>query len=188
MPFSALLCRAIAVVVASGSVFLGADTVLSCGYHSPADVQRGMLNWIYPNALHVSTAVWRGQQAGVLPARAPVTDLFAYHKAIANLQHLRAALQEGAAENPPPVFSIVFIDTMLWSRIAPGEGSVEVQIHRDGPEPDDLVVVSEETVIAAIVARKVQVKDAVEWGLIRLYGDPDTSVRWLRTMRASGPS
>jgi len=186
MPLSALLRRAGAVALASGLVFVGAGTALSCGYHSPVAVQRGMLNWIYPNALHVRTAVWQGEQAGILPARPPVADLFGYHKAVANLQHLRAALQDGAAENPPPAFSIVFIDTMLWSRFAPGEGFMEVQIHRDGPEPDDLVVVSEETVIAAVVAGKMQVKDAVEWGLLRLYGDPDTSARWLRTMRVSG--
>lgn len=186
MPLPALIRHAAAVALAFAAVIAGSGGGSSCGYHSPVHVQRGMLNWIYPNALHVRTAVWQGEQAGILPVRAPVADLFAYHKAVANLQHLRMAVQDGAAENPTPAFSLVFIDTMLWSRIAPREGSVEVQIHRDGPEPDDLVVVSEETVIAAIVTGKMQAKDAVEWGLIRLYGDSDTSARWLRMMRVSG--
>jgi hypothetical protein len=188
MPLPTVLRHAAAVALAVAAVIAGNSGGSSCGYHSPVNLQRGMLNWTYPDALHVSTAVWRAHQAGILPARAPVADLFAYHKAIANLQHLRAALQQDAAENPPPAFSIVFIDTMLWSRFVPADDSFEVRIHQDGPQPEDLVVISDEAVIAAILSGKVEAKDAVEASLIRIYGDADAKARWLRTMNTAGRS
>jgi hypothetical protein len=176
------------VMLALVAVFAGSRGGSSCGYHSPVDVQRGMLNWTYPDALHVSTAVWQGRQAGVLPQRMANADLLAYHKTVALLQHWRTALQDVAAKHALPAFSVVFIDTMLWSRFVAAAEAVDVQIHQDGPQPEDLVVVSDEAVIAAVLAGKVQIKDAVESNLIRIYGDPDTAARWLRTMSAGGPS
>ncbi len=186
MPFRATFRHAAAVALASAAVIAGMGQGSSCGYHSPVDVERGMLNWIYPDALHVTTALWQGRQAGILPQRAANPDLLAYHKTVAFLQNWRRALQDGAAKDPPPAFSIVFIDTMLWSHFASAGDVLELRIHQDGPQPEDLVVISDEAVIATVLAGKLEAKDAVASGLIRIYGDSDSAARWLRTMNAAG--
>jgi hypothetical protein len=183
-----LVRHAAAVAVATAALSASSNEGSSCGYHSPVDLQRGMLNWTYPDALHVSTAVWQGRRAGILPQRAANPDLFGYHKAVAILQHWRTALQDAAAKDPPPAFSVVFIDTMLWSRFAPVDDALEVRIHQNGPQPEDLVVISDEAVIAAVLSGQVQTKDALASGLIRIYGDPDATARWVRTMSAGGRS
>jgi hypothetical protein len=184
MPPPAMLRQFAAVALASAGLFASSGGGSGCGYHSPVHVQRGMLNWIYPDALYVSTALWQGRQMGILPQRAANPDLLAYHKTVALLQQWRTALRD--ATDPPPAFSIVFIDTMLWSRFAPAGGVLEVHIHQDGPQPEDVVVVSDEAVIAGILSGKIRTDDAVASGLIRIYGGADAAAKWLRMMRAAG--
>ena len=31
----------------------------ACGFHEQATLLRGMMNWVYPDSLHVATAVWK---------------------------------------------------------------------------------------------------------------------------------
>ena len=38
----------------------------ACGFHDQSSMLRGMMNWVYPDSLHVSTAVWVAQRAGRL--------------------------------------------------------------------------------------------------------------------------
>jgi len=179
--------RRCAAVLANGvAVLVGAAGVASsCGYHSSVDLQRGLLNWVFPNALYVRTAVWQAQQANVLPPRATTRDLFAFQKAVSLLERFNAIFQAAAERShapPTSAFAMVFIEPMLWSRFALVEETLKVQIHINGPQPGDLVVISDEPVIAAIVAGRLNANDAVEQGLVRLYGDPAASVRWLRVL------
>ena len=104
-------------------VTLHASTVDACGYHNPVDLGRGVMNWVYPNSLYVQTAVWQAEDAGVLPSRAadPPKDLFAYQRIAKAMRAYGERLtQANSATGEMPNFSIVLIDTLLWTRFVRG--------------------------------------------------------------------
>jgi hypothetical protein len=49
----ALIRAALLALAASASA-----PAWACGFLDPAQVRRGMMNWVYPDSLHVGTAVW----------------------------------------------------------------------------------------------------------------------------------
>jgi hypothetical protein len=154
-------------------VTLHASAVDACGYHNPVDLGRGVMNWVYPNSLYVQTAVWRAEDAGVLPSRAadPPKDLFAYQRIV---KAMRAYGERFAPANSPtgemPNFSIVLIDTLLWTRFVRGADGYAVEVHADGPAPNDVVVVTASKVILSMRDGPLTPAIAHDLGLMRLYG------------------
>ena len=164
--------RTIAALLAAGMVF-AAGGALACGYHNPSDIARGALNYIYPKSLYVRTAVWQAQNSGLLaprPARA-VKDLFAFQHTAADLQQLGDAL--GPAPAPRLGFTVVLLDSMLWSRYAPSESGFDVDVHVKGPKKGDAVLVTQSEVIRALNVGRLGFDVAEAQGLIRLYGPAD---------------
>jgi hypothetical protein len=131
------------------------------------------MNWVYPNSLYVQTAVWQAEDAGILPSRAvePIKDLFAYQHIV---QTMRAFGERITIVNSPtseaPNFSIVLIDTLLWSRFVRGADGYAVEVHADGPAPNDVVVVTAGKVMLSLREGTLTPAIAQDRGLIRLYG------------------
>jgi hypothetical protein len=75
--YCAWQARVFAVTVLLASA-IAAPGTSACGYENPSDMALGLLNWIYPNALYVRTAVWKAEDAGILAPRSSNTakDLF----------------------------------------------------------------------------------------------------------------
>ncbi len=167
---------AVGLALAGASPF--ATSAYPCGYHSPEDVALGALNWIFPKALYVRTAVWQAEDAGILPARtaspAPAIDLVAFHRISADLKNFGERMNgAGIADDHSPNIAIVLIDTVLWTRFARGAGGYAVEVHAKGPASGDVVLVSHGKVVQAIAARSITPRAALENGLIRTYGPPD---------------
>src|SRR5688572_5376167 len=73
--------RAFAGSVAAILMALPASYGLACGYHDPVDVARGLLNWAYPDSLHVMGAISREVAGRRLPLAnfdQPSLDLFGH--------------------------------------------------------------------------------------------------------------
>lgn len=159
-----------AVALLSGTIAASA-----CGFEDPkgADAARGALNWIYPEALHVTSAVWRAQLDGTITRDDRPTAaraLIGYRKAAADLGALRdrlAATREGEA---PPTVSILLIGPMLWTRFAPAQDGLGMVIHVERALESDIVIVTDEPVVAALVAGRITPLAARQQGLLRLYG------------------
>jgi hypothetical protein len=172
---------AVAVVMAAAAL-AGSPPAQACGYHDPASVSVGMLNWAYPDALHVRTAVWMAQASGLLPRREPVPDAdpqsasFRFQQSIrlrdtqARLDGLRGQIDTALDGRPMPALSIVLIGPMLWTRLESTEGRVDMWSHTSGPASDDVVIVTDEPVVAALVEGRITARDARSQGLVRLYG------------------
>ncbi len=156
-------------VLAVGLVF-AATAAFACGYHNPSDIARGTMNFIYPKSLYVRTAVWQAQNSGLLPPRPrrAVKDLFAYQRATAGLQKLGTTL--GSAPNRQFGFTVVLLDSMLWTRYAAGDEGFDVSVHVGGPGKNEAVLVTEGAVVRALNAGVITYDVAVSQGLIRLYG------------------
>ena len=66
--------------------------------------------------------------------------------------------------------AVVLTQTMLWTRYPAGGG---IKPHVAGPESGDLVVVTDDPVVRTIADGRLTVSEAMENGLIRLYGTPE---------------
>ena len=169
-------------VLAVGLVF-AATTAFACGYHNPSDIARGTMNFIYPKSLYVRTAVWQAQNSGLLPPRPRrvVKDLFAYQRATAGLEELGKAL--GAGPNQQFGFTVVLLDSMLWTRYAAGDEGFGVTVHVSGPSKNEALVVTEGAVVRALNAGVITYDVAESQGLIRLYGPKEQQETLRAVMR-----
>ena len=103
--------RTVTFILILGAVF--STSAAACGYHNPVDLARGVMNWVYPDLLHVRTAVWRAEDAGILPKRRAdhVKDLFEFQKTARDLKtfgELLARLE--ASPEELPAVSVVLLD------------------------------------------------------------------------------
>lgn len=164
-----------------------------CGLEDPNSIatRRGALNLAFPESLHVGTAVWQAQLAGKLP-RDPLAergDLTPEQRGAMRLFRANALLGElalhlaGAAPAPGrPSIALVLLGPVLWTRFEPTGSGVRPIVHVQGPEADDVVVVSEIAVVEAIARGGLGFGDAIDVGLVRLYGAPEqvaAARRWL---------
>ncbi|WP_157785626.1 hypothetical protein [Sinorhizobium fredii] len=149
--------------------------VFACGYHDDVTMARGLLNWVYPDALHVVGAMSAAVAERRLPtvdrdAEAP--DLFGsrYRRTTQALRQLAKAFPSASGRVPASSFSIVLIEPMLWTRFEAAQGGLSTHVHVTGPQPGDLVLVSGEAVIVAVAVGRLTMAEAVHLGLVRLYG------------------
>lgn len=174
------MSRAIALLVLA--VALAAHPrAQACGYHDPSSVNLGALNMAYPDALHVRTAVWMAQRDGELPPREPVPvgdpqtatihAMMRLGRTVAMLGALRDRIAPPKGGRPVQSFSVILIGPMLWARFEPRIGELALQPHADGPAEGDVIVVSDEPVIAALAEERITPQEARRLGLLRLYGD-----------------
>jgi hypothetical protein len=178
---------ALVAALAMAGATLVSPPALACGYHSAADMALGLLNWSYPNALHVRTAVWQAENTGVLPPRlkTPAKDLFAFNRVARTLDALGAKLNPATPDGETASFSLVLLDSMMWTSFDASSGGYRVLTHVDGPASNDVVVVTHSKVVAAIVGGELDASSAESFGLVRLYGP---AVRLDAVRRALGSS
>ncbi len=179
----------IRAAAAAALLVFGAGPALSCGFEDPSDVsfQRGVLNFAFPKALHVSTAVWQAQLAGLLErdgASAANRALLGFRRASDALSVVARNLD--AEDSELPAFTLVMIGPVLWTRFADDGGGLAATPHVEGPAAGDVVMVSDEPVIIAMARGQLDGARALEWGLIRLYGAADKVAALEAALRRTG--
>jgi hypothetical protein len=154
--------------------------VRACGLEDPSSIalQRGVLNLAYPLSLHVGTAVWQAQAAGRLP-RDPLAqqgDLTPEARAALRmlragglLRQFTAKLAERAAAPHAPL-AVVLLGPVMWNRFEFDGSAVRPTLHAAGPQPGDVVVVTDVAVIEAIGSGTLTLAEALHTSLMRLYG------------------
>lgn len=145
----------------------------ACGYHDDVTLARGVLNWTYPDALHVIGAISAAVARRQLPAGASARGepgLFGYHGTVRSIERLGRQLHEIAGEMPVPEFSLLLIEPMLWTRFVPDKGELQARVHVPAPQVGELVVISGEEVIRGIAENTLTIGEAYRSGLLRLYG------------------
>lgn len=167
---SGVRCLVAAVGLAAAST-----AAMSCGFEDPSSVSgvRGMLNFIYPKSLYVVSAVWRAQAEKIISRDdrpAAVKALLGYQQAVAKLGLLRDRLAAPSDKGEKPAFAIMLIGPALWTRFEPKGEGLAMTPHVGGPAPGDVVVVTDEPVIAALVDGRLTAAAAGELGLVRYYG------------------
>lgn len=155
---------------------------LACGFHDSMQLRKGILNWVYPDSLHVGTAVWRAQATGKLAREDLAPNALGYLRTSMLLGRLRLALDAAHASAPRPHLSVVLLGPVLWSRYESTDDGVRLQVHVDAPAQGDVVVVTDVPVIDALVAGHLGAREALELGVVRVYGsaaDSGHAIEWL---------
>ena len=163
----------------------------ACGLHGDdAWLQRGAIYAAYPESLHVATKVWMAQLAGTLerdPAHRPdmapeARRQIEYLRTALLLRQLQGRVATTPASKRRPAIAVLLLDPMMWTRYIPQEAGVTLNIHVEGPADDDLVVVTEASVIKALAEKRLTVRKAVQLGVLRFYGAPamsEAALKWL---------
>jgi hypothetical protein len=169
------------IVVLAAALSTTITSGRACGFHDDVTLARGIVNWVYPDALHVVGAVGVAVAEKRLPPADGRTgpDLFGakYRVTVAALEGFRDAVS--GAPDRLSSFSLVLLEPMLWTRFASDQARPRAEVHVTGPAPGDLVVVSEEIVIRAVADGRLAIGEAARQGLIRFYGSDEQRARFL---------
>ncbi len=183
--------RQFATLISTAALAAGSTYAIACGFEDPNSVtsRRGVLNFVYPKALYVTSAVWQAQLDGVLPrsvtaveSKSFVAGRAKYDTAAAQLSSLRDKLSAAHDDRSAVAFSLVLLGPVLWTRFVPEGAGLTMTPHVSGPTNGDVVVVTDEPVIRALVDGQLTSQAARELGLIRFYGEPGSvqeMITWL---------
>ncbi|CTQ55345.1 hypothetical protein LP7551_03886 [Roseibium album] len=165
------------VLVTSLLVSVYGTTAVACSLHDPVQLSKGLLNHYYPNSLHVSGAIWAAQRDGILPMpdRKRLTaigkerqdlDLRALQNAVRAIVSIDEELHPRLTATNLNA-SIVLVERYLWARFASDR---ELAVHVDGATKGDLVIVTDEPVVTALVAGRMTFEKAQELGVLKFFG------------------
>jgi hypothetical protein len=140
-------------------------TASGCGY----DVQiGGGISTAHaasiPVALAVHDAVSTGRLARLPDAPAPLALL----RANGAMSTFAFVLKPGAAALPP--MALVFVEAHLWGRYTQEPAGTRFQPHVDGPGPGDVVLVTGEPVLRALLDGSITWAAALATGLVVVDG------------------
>jgi hypothetical protein len=147
----------------------------ACGYDG---VSAAAIAGRYPRALEVATALRNATNAQVLDRRlvAPAfVNLMGYYRAVRRLQRLRDSLERAGQKPAASGFSLLLVESGLWTRYVRDAEGVSIAVHTPGPQPADALVFTGEAVIEATASGRLSADDAFRRGLIVIDGPPAAS-------------
>ncbi|WP_424363269.1 hypothetical protein [Methylocystis parvus] len=128
----------------------------------------------HAKSLPVAFAINDAVAAGVIgkAALAPIEPgQKGYWRAMMRLQRFAELLEATADRDGLPPVSILLIDSQLWTRLRPGPAGYEIEAHALRPAPGDVVIVTNEFVLAGIVEGSLSSRRALDLGVVAVDGD-----------------
>lgn len=165
--FSAACALAIMPVLA------GVTAGLACGF----DGRLGDgFSALHPKSLAVAFAISDAVASGAVDraAAAPIEPgPKGYWRAAGHIESLeRRLVATPATLAKAPKISILFIESRLWSRLVASGQGYDVQMHVAGPTPGDLVIVTNETILASVLDGALAPRAALDLGVIAVDAAP----------------
>jgi len=157
-------------MVAAASIFIGVGSAAACMYDGASTASAK-----YPRAVEVATALRDRSDAQILDRQlvAPTfVNMLGYHRAVRRLQRLRDSLERAVHDQrlTGPGFSLLLVESGLWTRYLPDGEGVSIAVHAAGPQSADALVFTGEAVIEAIVSGRLAPDEAFRRGLIVVDG------------------
>jgi hypothetical protein len=115
-------------------------------------------------AVAIHGAVSEGRLARLVDAPATLALI----RANSVMQSFAMALRSDAPDLPP--VALVLVEAHLWGRAVPGPGRLSWQTHADGPAGGDVIVVTGEPVLAALLDGRLRWQAAIASGLVVVAG------------------
>lgn len=153
------------LVVAAGAIGATVSVPASaCGY----DLAIGGVSVVHPSSIPVAVAIGAAVSEGRLAPLADAPAPIALVRANGAMRNLAMALQSGTSDLPPVAF--VLVEAHLWGRAVPGAGKITFQAHADGPANGDVIVVTGEPALAALLDGRLRWDAAIASGLVVVAG------------------
>lgn len=134
---------------------LGCGAVEACGFHGALG---DGFSAMHPRSLQVAFALQDAVEAGLVER--PAVTPAGYARAVLRLNVAQRRLSGSAA----PI-SILLVDSGLWTQLDP------LVVHATGPRPGDVIVLTSEPVLAALLDGRLPIAAALERGLVVVDGD-----------------
>jgi len=148
-----------------------APGALGCGYDADIGSQFGAL---HPDSVVVAVALRKAADRGLIKIEnldAPGPKQALLLDATLRLHALKAALASPISSGEPPfAFSIVLVESGLWSRIRVGDGGAQIEVHTDGARDGEATVLTGKPVLAKLLAETLSFERALTERLIVIDG------------------
>ena len=127
-----------------------------------------------PRAICRDRCLERGTAGTIARDERPAAaeKLFGYYYAVQRLDTFRDRLSAALDGGTAPAFTMVLFGSMLRTHFETTGDTLNMTPHVDGPSKGDVVVVTDEPVIAALINGRITPQAAHERGLMRFYGSP----------------
>jgi hypothetical protein len=139
----------------------------------------------HAQSLTVAFAVSDAIDAGVMDESTQSSVLsgrVGYARAVLRLRAFHRRLSATTAKvGTPGSISVLLVDSRLWSRLSPDAREYAIAMHTAGPQAGDVVVVTHEAVLAALVSGKLSMATALDRGLLVVDGE-STAVDSVRSL------
>lgn len=155
---------AFAVVAIGALGATGSAAVNACGY----DLTIGGVSVAHPSSIPVAVAIGAAVREGRLAPLADVQAPIALIRANGAMRNFAMALQSDTPDLPPVAF--VLVEAHLWGRAVPGAGRISFQAHAEGPATGDVIVVTGEPALAALLDGRLRWEAAIASGLVVVAG------------------
>jgi hypothetical protein len=129
----------------------------------------------HPKSIAVAFAISDAVTAGIIDkaAIAPIVPSSSgYWRAVGRISSFQRLLSvvSGGGGQPSSSISLLFIDSKLWARLSPGPHGYQLQVHTPGPSPEDVVIITSEPILAAVLDGTMPAQKALDLGLIAIDG------------------
>lgn len=171
--------RHMAMVLALGAAAIAASaTARACAFDDEPDPDFTIdtLDHYYPGGYAVFVKVADARREGLLEryvragADKPEMKERLFALAGAFERQVRAAARARAPAGTPPAFSLLLLDSMMWSHFSERIATEPAEIHAPEPKPGDLIVIASDDAMAAVAAGRFQLADLEQRGWLRYYG------------------
>ncbi len=137
----------------------------ACGYHVAL---AGGISTAHAASIPVALAVRAAVDAGRMSAMADAPAPLALVRANGAMRTFAVVLERGVAGLPP--VALVLVEAHLWGRITPGSSGARFDAHVAGPDAGDVVVVTGEPVLRALLDGRLGWDAALAAGLVVVDG------------------
>jgi hypothetical protein len=164
MKMAALLALSVVGAVETRAIACGFDGALGANFSA-----------LHPKSLVVAFAVrdavtkGRVDRAAIAPL-APGPN--GYWRAASRIRAFQRRMSASAADRGKAAgVSVLFVESQLWSRLTPQADGYRADLHMQGPMSGDVVIVTNETVLAAMLDGTLKARDALDLGVVVVDGE-----------------
>ncbi len=165
------LTAAALLLLASGAA---APPSLACGFDG---IMGDGFSAEHPKSIAVAFAIGDAVTAGIVDkaAIAPIVPgSQGYWRAVGRINAFQRLLSAASVSGTQSQsISLLFIDSKLRARFSPGPQGYELKVHTSGASPEDIVIVTSETILAAVLDGTMSAQKALDLGLIAIDGKPE---------------
>jgi hypothetical protein len=169
--------RRLAALVTASILAASPAAVSACGYDSGSAAGFSIA---HASSIPVAMAIGSEVAAGRLQPLADASGLMAMMRASMAMRAFTGILNP-SAEGLPPI-AVVLVEVHLWARTTSHPGGPWFEAHVDGPSAGDVVVVTGEPALRALLDRRVTWEAALASGLVVVDGAPEARERLTRLL------